>query len=681
MAGAASDVPLKLTEPAVLHIRDRLGDPETTTPHPRVRRTRALAKNSLIFGIVGRVEISGKRNACTQRGGERRGKMPTIPFIPLIPPLSRLSQKAKTAPPTIGTFHFCVGKNAVVVHYSKERNTMFQATTDPVAGSLALSALVACIPLAAFFIMLAGVKAKAHVSAIVALIASLIIAVFAFQMPLHLASLSALQGACYGAFPIVFIIIMAVWFYEVTVVSGRSEDLKSLFDVVGGGDIRIQALLVAFCFGGLLEALAGFGAPIAITATMVLALGVKPMKAALAVLIANTAPVAYGAAGTPITMAGNMVAGGDSTVAFQTAQHVAAIVGHQAPVFALVVPLLVILILDGKKGLRDCWLHALVIGAVFALTQWWCSNHFAYELTDVVASLVSLGVAVVFLHFIKPKNVNEARERFGMKPIDESEGAKLTAVHAWMALVPYIIVVIVFAICKLGIPTLLAGADIKIPFPGLAGNVLNAAGKDPGTTYTLTLLSNPGTMLLIAAIITTIVYGIFNDKGAHRITLGMSFKQLGQTFYAMRFSSLTIVLVLALAYVMNFSGQTISIGQFLAHTGSLFALLSPILGWVGTAVTGSDTSANALFSSLQYEAAASNASLANVTPDLFLAANTMGGVIGKMISPQSLAIAAVTTGEHESNLFRKVFPWSIGLLVALCLLVFLQSSVLSFLLP
>lgn len=558
---------------------------------------------------------------------------------------------------------------------------MFQAVVDPVAGSLALSALVACIPLAAFFIMLVGVKAKAHVSALVALIVALVVAIFAFGMPANLAALSGLQGACYGAFPIVFIIIMAVWFYEVTVVSGRSEDLKSLFDIVGGGDIRIQAVLVAFCFGGLLEALAGFGAPIAITATMILALGVKPAKAALAVLIANTAPVAYGAAGTPITTAGNMVAGGDASVALESAQHVAAIVGYQAPLFALFVPLLVVLILDGKKGLRDCWMHALVIGASFAITQWWCSNHFAYELTDVVASLVSLGISVIFLHFVKPKNANDARKRFGMEPIAEGEGTELAPVRAWMALVPYIIVVVVFAICKLGIPALLASTDIKIPFPGLAGNVLNAAGKDPGTTYNLNLLSNPGTMLLIAGLITTIVYSIFNEKGKYRITLGMSGKQLGQTFWAMRFSSLTIVMVLGLAYVMNFSGMTISIGQFLAHTGSLFALLSPVLGWVGTAVTGSDTSANALFSSLQYEAAQSNASLAHVSPDLFLAANTMGGVIGKMISPQSLAIAAVTTGEHESSLFKKVIPWSVGMLAVLCVLVFAESSVLSFILP
>ncbi len=557
---------------------------------------------------------------------------------------------------------------------------MFQATIDPVAGNLALSALVACIPLATFFIMLVAVKAKAHISAAIALVVALIVAIFAFQMPADLAGLSALQGACYGAFPIVFIIIMAVWFYEVTVVSGRSEDLKRLFDIVGGGDIRIQAVLVAFCFGGLLEALAGFGAPIAITATMLLALGIKPWKAAMAVLIANTAPVAFGAAGTPITTAGNMVAGGDATVAYETAQHIASIVGYQAPLFALLVPLLIFLILDGKKGIRDCWLPALVTGLSFAAAQWWCSNHFAYELTDVIASLFSLGVSVLFLIVWKPKHVNEVRERFGLEPIDENHRIELPAVRAWMALVPYVIVVAVFAICKLGIPDLLASTDIKIAWPGISGNILNAAGSDPGTTYNLNLLSNPGTMLLEAALITTLVYGIFNNKGKYRLTFGMSFKQLGQTFYAMRMSSLTIVLVLSLAYVMNFSGQTISIGQALAATGSLFALLSPVLGWVGTAVTGSDTSANALFASLQYEAAASNTAL-TVTPDLFLASNTMGGVIGKMISPQSLAIASVTTGEHESDLFKRVVPWSIGMLVVLCGLVFLQSSVLSFILP
>ncbi len=559
---------------------------------------------------------------------------------------------------------------------------MFQAQLDPVMGNLGLSALVACIPLLAFFAMLLGVKAKAHISAAVALVVALLVAIFAFQMPALLAVLSGAQGAAFGAFPIVYIICMAVWFYEVTVVSGRSEDLRKFFDQVGGGDIRIQAMMIAFCFGGLLEALAGFGAPIAVTATMILALGVKPKKAALAVLLANTAPVAFGAVATPITTAGSMVAGGDAAIAASTSEHVAAIVGYQAPVFALFVPLLLVLILDGKQGVKDCWAPALVVGLSFALTQWWCSNNFAYELTDVVASLVGMLAIVVFMRFWKPKGVDSVRERFGLEPLPESQASDLNAKRTVMALVPYIIVVVVFGVCKLGIPDLLAQTDIKIPWLVISGgNVLNASGGDPGTTFNLNLLSTPGTMLLAAGLLSALVYTINTENGRYKMSMGAAIKAIGTTSYKMRFSALTIVLVLSLAYVMNFSGQTISIGTFLSGSGPAFPYISPMLGWVGTAVTGSDTSANALFASLQYSAAEPFSAATGVTRDLFLAANTMGGVVGKMISPQSLAIAAVATEVREAEIMKKVLPWSIAFLVGTCLLVGLQSGVLSPILP
>ena len=559
---------------------------------------------------------------------------------------------------------------------------MFQALLDPVAGNLGLSALVACIPLLTFFIMLLGVKAKAHVSAAVALLAAILVAIVGFKMPMVLALMSATQGAAFGAFPIVFIICMAVWFYEVTVVSGRSDDLRKFFDQVGGGDVRIQAMMIAFCFGGLLEALAGFGAPIAVTATMILALGVKPKRAALAVLLANTAPVAYGAVATPITTAGSMVAGGDPTVAAQTATHVAAIVGYQAPLFACVVPLLLVFILDGKRGVSDCWLPALVVGISFAITQWWCSNHFAYELTDIIASLVALCAIVVFMRFWKPRGVDGVRERFGLPPMSESESSDLTTSRTVMALVPYVIVVVVFGICKLGIPDILSQTDVKIPWPVISGGVvMSAEGADPGTTFNLNLLSTPGTMLLVAGLISALVYTFYTENGRYSMTMGSAVKAIGSTFYRMRTSALTIVLVLSLAYVMNFSGQTISIGQFLSGSGPAFPFISPMLGWVGTAVTGSDTSANALFSGLQYSAAMANPALAGVTPDLFLAANTMGGVVGKMISPQSLAIAAVATQVREADIMKQVLPWSVAFLVCLCVLVALQSTVLAFVLP
>ena len=553
---------------------------------------------------------------------------------------------------------------------------------DPIAGSLGLSALVACLPLITFFVLLVGVKAKAHVSAAGALLVAFIVAVAGFQMPLDLALMSGVQGALFGAWPIVFIIVMAIWFYEVTVISKRSEDLRKLFDIIGGGDIRIQSVLIAFCFGGLLESLAGFGAPIAITATMLLVLGVKPSRAALAVLIANTAPVAFGAVSTPIITAGTMVAGGDAAVASQTAAHVAQIVGHQAPVFALIVPLVIMFVLDGLKGMKDCWLPALVIGFSFALTQWWASNHFAYELTDVIASLVSMGVIVIFMRFWKPKNVDEARARFGAKPLAELDEVKVDARHIFFALIPYIIVVVVFAIGKLGIASTLASTDIKIAMPLISGGaVLNAFGNDPGTTFNLNLLSCPGTMLLVAGLLTALVYTLFPEGGKYKTSMWAAVKEIGRTIVRMRWAGLTIILVLSLAYVMNFSGQTISIGEFLAGSGPAFAFISPLLGWVGTAVTGSDTSANALFANLQYTAAQSNPAYTDIDPDLFLAANTMGGVTGKMISPQSLAIAAAATNEEESTLFKNVLPWSMIFLIGLSILVFLQAGVLNFILP
>lgn len=563
---------------------------------------------------------------------------------------------------------------------------MFQATIDPVAGNLALSAAVGCIPLVAFFACLVGLKLKAHVSAIIALVISIIVAVAGFKMPLDLTMYSAMQGAVYGIFPICLIIVAAVWFYNITVVSGRYKDLGRIFNIIGGGDVRMQALLIAFCFGALLESLAGFGAPIAITATMILGLGIKPIRAAMTVLLANTAPVAFGAVAVPIVTAGNMAPGAAGAAA--TSTHVAAIVGCQAPFFAVIVPLLVMIILDGRKGLKDCWLPALVTGISFAIAQHWCSNFFTYELTDIVASIFSMAVSVLFLHFWKGRGIAESRVRMGLPAEDTSHKSKLTPSRIWMAVMPYLVIIVVFVLGKMVLP--LSAFDIKVPWPGLTqvaadgtvtSLVLNASGANPGTIFTFGLLSNPGTMILVAGLIVAIIYHFFSDNGWFKLSMVDAVKELGLVCYRMRYSILTIACVLSLAYVMNFSGQTISIGQFLAGTGALFALLSPVLGWVGTAVTGSDTSANALFSSLQAEAANANPALGDVSSDLFLAANTMGGVTGKMVSPQSLAIAASATYESESTLFKKLLPWSLGMLVVLCCLVYAQAHWLSFMIP
>jgi len=554
----------------------------------------------------------------------------------------------------------------------------FTAVTDAVGGSLALSALVATIPLLTFFIMLLVVKARAHWSALVALAASILVASFGFMMPFDLAGLSALRGAIYGLV-ICWVILGAIWFYQITVLSGRFEDLRRTFDRLGGGDLRIQAILIAFCFGGLLEALAGFGAPVAITATMILALGVKPLKAAITVLLANTAPVAFGAVAVPIVTAGD-VGGKDPHV-------IATIVGHQAPFLAMFVPVILLFILDGMKGVKDGWLPAFVIGISFGIAQWITAATPAYNLTDVVACIVSMGAAVLFLRFWKPRGVEGVRERYGL-PSQVEEKEALPAVRVWMALLPYLIVVVIFGLVNLSaeLKAWLKTVAIKIDIPALSSRLVTKDGtpvKD--APYTFTWLSNPGTLLIISGLIVAVVYFFFNEKGRYGFKFPAVFAEFGSVIYRMRWTILTIASVLALAYVMNFSGQTVAMGTFLAGLGTIYAVLAPVLGWIGTAVTGSDTSANALFSKLQVSAAENlqHAGVSGATPELMLAANTTGGVVGKMISPQSLAIAATSVDMEgkESDILKAVVPWSFAMLVVVCLLVFLQTNILSFLVP
>lgn len=556
----------------------------------------------------------------------------------------------------------------------------FIAATDPVAGSITLSALVGLIPLVVFFVLLSGFKAKAWVAALGSVVAALAVAVLGFDMPLPLALNSGVMGAVYGLVPIVWIIIMAIWLYQVTVASGRFEDLRKVFDVVGGGDVRIQAVLIAFCFGGLMEALAGFGAPVAITATMLLSLGLRPLKAAVAVLVANTAPVAFGAVGTPITTAGNLIDPGHASSA---AESIGAIIGHQSPILALFVPTLLVFLLDGVKGIKDCWVVTTVVGVVFSVLQFLSSNYFSYELTDVVAALGALAAAILLLRFYKPKHRDEARLRVldpnSAAAREESTGTtKLEGAATWMALLPYALVLVVFGVAKLwkfgvDVPAWLASTDVAVHWPGLHGHVLGEDGDPVGTTvYNFQWLSNPGSLIFITVVLVVAAYAIFDGKGRYELTVAKAVKELGATVNNMKFAGLTIVLVLALAYIMNISGQTISIGTWLAGAGGFFAFLSPILGWIGTAVTGSDTSANALFSNLQ----ATAANNLGVDPHLFGAANTSGGVVGKLISPQNLALAATTVGMEgkESVILKKVIGWSVLMLLVLCCIVFVEAQ-------
>ena len=547
----------------------------------------------------------------------------------------------------------------------------FQITTDAIAGSPALTALVSILPLVAFFIMLLGIKARAHTSGAVALLVALLIAIFGFDMSFGMAVSSAVRGGLFGLLPIVWVIVTAIWFYEITVASGRFEDLRKTFDLLGDGDIRIQAILISFCFGGLLEALAGFGAPVAITATMILALGVKPLKAATVVLIANTAPVAFGAVGIPVTTAGEV---GGRTVE-QTAD-IAGLISSIVFLIAAAVPFFILFILDGWRGVKEAAPAAGVVGISFAIAQWLAANFFAYQLTNVIACIVSLGCAFAFLRVWKPKNVDALRERMGL-PAQETS-TDLTGSRIWMALLPYAVVTAVFGLAT-AVPALFGFLKVKFAWPLLDGTVLATDGKPMDTAFSFNVVGNPGSLLLIAGIIVAVIYMFFNENGRYTLKASDPVTKFGNVVNRMKWSALTIILVLALAYTMNYSGQTIAIGEFVASAGGIFALFSPVLGWVGTAVTGSDTSANALFANLQVTAANN----IGVNPDLMLASNTAGGVVGKMISPQSLAIAAtaVQMEGQESKILKAVVGYSALFLVVVCVVVFLMTNALGFLVP
>ncbi|GAA2007101.1 L-lactate permease [Brevibacterium samyangense] len=585
---------------------------------------------------------------------------------------------------------------------------MYTPDVAPIADNLTLSALVAALPLVTVFVTLGLLRWKAHWAGLTALGVALLVAILGYRMPLDLAALSATQGAAFGLFPIMWIVLMAIWLYELTVRSGRFEDLRRVIDTVSD-DPRIQAMIIAFCFGGLLEALAGFGAPIAITGVMLLAIGFSKMRAATVVLVANTAPVAFGAIAIPILTAGTLT-GIDY-------HHIGAIVGHQTPLIALFVPTFLAFLADGLRGVKEIWPIAVVVGVAFAAAQWVSATWISVELTDVISSLVGLLAAVLMLRVWKPKGGEAARARLlGERRREDEElaveaaaagragkatttaeatrasatdgttadaadaagaagtaGVGLTGSRVFLALFPYLLVIVIFALAKLWTPltSALAATDVKIPWPGSDGRILTAAGEvSTNTVYSFQWLSSPGTLLLITGIIVAAVYRMKPQDALEVFT---------RNVVKMRFSILTVVSVLSLAYVMNQAGQTITIGTWIAGTGAAFAFLAPILGWLGTAVTGSDTSANALFATLQQTAALK----AGLDPALMVAANTSGGVVGKLISPQNLTIAATAVGllGKESAILRKVVWWSIGMLVALCLLNGLQSNVLAWMLP
>ncbi|PTH86906.1 lactate transporter [Streptomyces sp. A244] len=538
---------------------------------------------------------------------------------------------------------------------------MYVQELEPVAGSLGLSALVAALPLVIVLVLLGGVRMKAHLAGLTGLAAAVLVACLAYGMPLGQTLSGAAQGAVFGLFPILWIVVNALWVYRMTVRTRHFDILRRSFGRLSD-DPRIQALVIAFCFGALLEALAGFGAPVAISAVMLVALGFEPVRAAVVALVANTAPVAFGAMGTPVVTL--------AQVTGLPLDSVASVVGRQTPLLALVVPLVLVWLVDGRRGLRETWVPALACGVAFAVAQFAASNHVSAQLADIGAALAGAGALVAVprarvpaAESVRASVLTGARS----EELDEPDPPR----EVLRAYAPYALIVVVFSVAQIpAVKDRLARTTRTFDWP-----FLDVAGPDgepvAGNVFSWPVVSTGGTLVLLAGICTAAVIGV-HARVAVREWLA--------TVHELRFAILTVTSVLALAYVMNLSGQAATIGHCVAAAGAGLAFLSPVLGWFGVAVTGSDTSANALFGALQVTAARES----GLSPELLAAANSSGGVLGKMISPQNLTIACAAVGlaGREGQLLRKVLPWSLGLLLVMCLIVVGQSTpVLDWMLP
>jgi lactate permease len=545
---------------------------------------------------------------------------------------------------------------------------------DPVSNALGLSSIFAALPILALFLLLGGLRLAAQWAALVALGLAMLVAMIVYSMPVDQTALSAGEGIAFGLFPIMWIVVMAIWIYNMTVETGHFAVLRRSFGAIST-DQRIQAVIIAFCFGALIEALAGFGTPVAITSVMLLALGFKPVKAAALALVANTAPVAFGAIATPILTLSEITA--------LPKEDLGAMVGRQTPFLALIVPLILIGMVDGSRGIRQTWPVAAVGGLAFALGQFFCSNYISVELTDIVASLVSTAAIVLMLRVWQPSEplLGEAAEARFTRPavagsathspaLEEEVGRRDDSrkdppgdvVRAYM---PYLVIIAIFSIVQIpAVKDALAESPWTTTFqwPGL--DVVSPDGEALSSlTFNFNWLPAAGTLLLISGLITMAIL---------RVSPGRAIRVLGATLDQLKWAILTVAAVLGLAYVMNQSGQTITLGLWAAGAGDFFAFLSSLIGWLGVAVTGSDTSSNALFGALQVTAADE----AGMSPTLLAAANSSGGVLGKMISPQNLAIGAAAVGlaGQEGDLFRKVLGWSLVLVLVMCVLVYLQST-------
>jgi len=562
----------------------------------------------------------------------------------------------------------------------------WQQIYDPM-GNIWLSSAIALIPIIFFFLALAVFRLKGSVAGTITVILALLVALFLYQMPVTLALSSAIYGFFYGLWPIAWIIIGAVFLYKVTVKTGQFDIIRSSILSLTE-DQRLQMLLVGFAFGTFLEGAAGFGAPVAITAALLVGLGFKPLYAAGLCLIVNTAPVAFGAMGIPIIVAGQ-VSGVETHAISQ-------MVGRQLPFIVPIVLVWIMAIMDGWRGVRETFPAIVVGGGSFAIAQFLTSNYIGPELPDITAAIASLVSLTLLFKVWQPKHIFRFENQVDGKnqmgdtksvsaPLPTTHYSPAQIIKAWMPFVILTAMVSLWSIKpfkdlfvkgKNGQPD---GALVDMVMSINVPYLHNAVQKLPpvvtkitdyAAIYKFDWFSATGTAIMLAAIISIVML---------KMRPKQALSTFGETINELRTPIYSIGMVLAFAFIANYSGLSATLALALAHTGKAFTFFSPFLGWLGVFLTGSDTSANALFAALQ----ATTARQIGVPEVLLVAANTSGGVTGKMISPQSIAIACAATGlvGKESDLFRFTVKHSIIFTIMMGVLITLQAYVVPWMIP
>lgn len=523
-----------------------------------------------------------------------------------------------------------------------------------------LSAFVAAVPVFVIFIALIR-KLKGYLASLLTLMVALVIAAIVYKMPIALALSSAFNGALYGLFPICWIIIGPVFLFNITVRSGQFEIIRSFMASITP-DRRLQGVLIAFSFGAFLEGSAGFGAPVAISASMLMGLGFNPVYAAGICLIANTAPVAFGSVGIPIIVA--------SRVTDIPELAISQMVGRTLPLLSAIIPFYLVTLMSGWRRAVEVLPALIVSGLSFAFFQWFTANYIGPMLPDVMAGIASIIIMMVLLRFWKPKSTWRFEEEVATADISIVKYSRAEMLRAWSPFMIMTLFIVAWGLADVK-AWLNAVGTLKFMIPGLQDSILNPDGSVMVIKpYEINLLSSPGTAVLLATMISIPLMGF---------RYGQALSVYWSTLKQLRFPILTIASIVGFAFLANYSGMSITMGTALASTGILFPFFSPILGWLGVFLTGSDTSSNALFCKLQ----ATSADSVGVDPVVTVSANASGGVTGKMASPQSIAVGAAAVGlvGKESTLFRFTLKHSFIMLAIISVVTCLQAYVFTWMIP